>query len=52
MGNENSSMCACYDNEAERVYAESNIFQRKPLQNKDLEDVKNSQYSYNKSSNL
>ena len=28
MGNENSSMCACYDNEAERKHAESDIFQR------------------------
>ena len=29
MGNENSSMCACYDNEAERKNAESDVFQRK-----------------------
>lgn len=29
MGNENSSMCTCYDNEAERLHAESNIYKNK-----------------------
>jgi len=29
MGNENSSMCACYDNEAERKHAESDVLFRK-----------------------
>jgi len=29
MGNENASMCACYDHEAERVKQESNIFQQR-----------------------
>lgn len=29
MGNENSSMCTCYDNEAERLHAESNIYKHK-----------------------
>lgn len=29
MGNENSSMCTCYDNEAERLHAESNIYKNR-----------------------
>ncbi len=42
MGNENASMCACYDHEAERVRQESNVFQQrikamqKPTKNKDV----------------
>jgi hypothetical protein len=26
MGNENSSMCGCYDNDAERLKSETNAF--------------------------
>lgn len=42
MGNENASMCACYDHEAERVKQESNVFQQrikamqKPTKNKEV----------------
>lgn len=28
MGNENNSMCACYDNDAERAHAESDVLYR------------------------
>ena len=58
MGNENS-MCGCYDNDGERQYAESGVFQRPQRQPghqngdnnkfKGLDPAKFSQYSYGKS---
>ncbi len=45
-------MCGCYDGDAERMHAESNIFQqKKPEQRakyKNLDPSKFSQYSYGK----
>lgn len=34
MGNENASMCSCYDNEAERLFNESSLFKRPLKHNK------------------
>ena len=54
MGNENSSMCGCYDTDAERLKAESNAFaaakpDQQKLQQKKMNMEKLSQYSYGQS---
>jgi hypothetical protein len=54
MGNENSSMCGCYDNDAERLKQETAAFaaakpDQQKLMQKKMNMEKLSQYSYGQS---